>query len=178
MDNFDKKRSDLLDRLADHVLTHGLAASSLRPLAKAAETSDRMLLYYFEDKDAIIGAVLQQIAARMVTMMGAQAAPEPLPYDALMARILATLEDDRFWPYMRVWLEAASRAANGDVTLRTIGEAVGRGFLAWGRAQLLSDNPDRDAARLLVTIEGTVFLRAIGMADVCAAAVSDRLKMK
>jgi len=34
----------LIDWLADHVLAHGLSASSLRPLAKAAGTSGRMLL--------------------------------------------------------------------------------------------------------------------------------------
>jgi AcrR family transcriptional regulator len=50
----DDRLSLLLDRLADYVLAHGLTASSLRPLARAAGTSDRMLLYYFADKDAVM----------------------------------------------------------------------------------------------------------------------------
>lgn len=167
------KRAQILDRLSDHVLTHGLNASSLRPLAKAAGTSDRMLLYYFADKGELIAAVLQHIATRMVSLMETHAAPEPLPYDALLARIMATLRDPRFWPYMRVWLDVASRAANGDALLSRIGEMVGRGFLHWGKAQLASAHPDRDAARLLVMVEGSVFLRAINLGDVSDAASRD-----
>ena len=46
------KRAALIDKLADHVLADGLLHASLRPLAKAVGTSDRMLLYYFKDKDS------------------------------------------------------------------------------------------------------------------------------
>jgi hypothetical protein len=72
---------------------------------------------------------------------------------------------------MRVFLEVASGSANGDASLARIGESIGRGFLDWGKAQLKSDTPDIDAARLMVTLEGTVFLRAIGMGDVCRTAL-------
>lgn len=165
------KRALILDKLADHVLAHGLSASSLRPLAKAAGTSDRMLLYYFTDKSELVATVLQHIAHRMVTLMEGAAAPELLPYDALLARLSVALSDPGFAPYMRVFLEVASGAANGDPTLAQIGESIGRGFLDWGKAQLKSDTPDIDAARLMVTLEGTVFLRAIGMGDVCQLAL-------
>ncbi len=167
----DEKRALILDKLADHVLAHGLSASSLRPLAKAAGTSDRMLLYYFTDKGALIAEVLQHIAARMVIAMEGAAAPQPLPLDVLLTRLSASLSDPGFAPYMRVFLEVASGAANGDATLARIGETIGRGFLDWGKAQLKSDTPDIDAARLMVTLEGTVFLRAIGMGDVCRTAL-------
>ena len=170
----DDKRALILDKLADHVLAHGLSASSLRPLAKAAGTSDRMLLYYFADKGELITAVLQHIAGRMVTLMEGVAAPEPLHYDALLTRLSAALSDPGFAPYMRVFLEVASGSANGDATLAQIGETIGRGFLDWGRAQLKSDTPDVDAARLMVTLEGTVFLRAIGMGDVCERALGPK----
>jgi AcrR family transcriptional regulator len=39
----DDKRDALLDSMADFVLTHGLSAASLRPLAKAAGLSDRII---------------------------------------------------------------------------------------------------------------------------------------
>ena len=60
----DERRSVIVDRLADHVLAHGLVSASLRPLAKAAGTSDRMLLYYFADKSELLAATLQRIAER------------------------------------------------------------------------------------------------------------------
>jgi AcrR family transcriptional regulator len=167
------KRAALLERLADHILAHGLSASSLRPLAKAAGTSDRMLLYYFPDKDALISAVLEVIAARLVGLLDARRATGLLPFDELKRQLLSIVFADDLWPYMRLWLEMASLAALGDPVFRAVGEQLGRGFLAWGAAQLDSaDEATREveAAQLLVAIEGNLLLRSVGLADVAARA--------
>ena len=168
MSRTEQRKSAILDRLADHVLAHGLVASSLRPLAKAAGTSDRMLLYYFADKAEIISATLARIAERMTTALAAHTTPEPLPLDALTAHLAGIVGRDEFWPYMCVWLELASRAGRGDPLYVPVAAAIGHGFLAWGAAQL--DAPDeesraRDAAKLLVRIEGMVLVSAIGLRD-------------
>ena len=47
-------RETLLPLLAAYVLENGLADVSLRPLAKAAGTSDRMLLYHFGSKEELV----------------------------------------------------------------------------------------------------------------------------
>jgi AcrR family transcriptional regulator len=171
----DERRSAIVDRLADHVLAHGMVAASLRPMAKAAGTSDRMLLYYFTDKSELLAATLQRIAERMTDAMADQAAPEPLPLDALQKRLAGFLFDDRFWPYMCVWIELAGRSARGDSLFTPIASAIGQGFLAWGEAQLASDSDDaraRDAAKLLVAIEGMVLVRAIGLGDTVERSLS------
>ena len=170
----DDRRAAIIERLADHVLAHGLTASSLRPLAKAAATSDRMLLYSFKDKNEIVAATLECISARMVVLMRPRTASTPQPFAALRTQLAAIVRDPVFWPYMRVWLETASRAAHGDPLYHSVGESIGRGFLAWGAAQL--DSPDevarvRDAAQLLVMTEGLVLLTALGLDDVCEAAL-------
>jgi AcrR family transcriptional regulator len=168
MTKTEERRAAIVDRLADHVLAHGLVTANLRPLAKAAGTSDRMLLYYFSDKAEIIGATLQRISERMVVLLSARTAPQPLPLGELVAHLSSVVLDDLFWPYMCVWLELASRAGRGDPLYGPIAVQIGSGFLAWGEAQLAS--PDvttrtRDAARLLVTIEGMVLVKAIGMGE-------------
>jgi AcrR family transcriptional regulator len=165
----ENRRAAILGHLSDHVLAHGLIASSLRPLAKAAQTSDRMLLYYFADKAEIIAATLDVVAARMVVNMDAIAASKPLPLDQLTRHLTGALITENFWPYMRVWLEIASRAAGGDLFYRRVGAQIGRGFLNWGAAQIKADTEQArsaDAARLLVMIEGAVLLHAIGLEDV------------
>jgi AcrR family transcriptional regulator len=165
----DTRRAEVLRRLTDYVLAEGLSAASLRPLAKAAGTSDRMLLYYFKDKTAIIAAVLQQISERLVGMLGARMAAEPLPLDVLRRNIANTIFVDEFWPYMRIWLEVASCAAMGDPFYRTVGGQIGRGFFEWGKIQLASEDEtqrDSDAARLLVSIEGMLFLKSLGLDDI------------
>lgn len=169
----DDKRAQMAERLADHVLKVGLGAASLRSLAAAAGTSDRMLLYYFADKDELIAATLAVVAARLTTMLdAAQSAPAPL--EVVTQRLALQIADPALWPYQRLFLEIASLAANGDAGLRGLGERLGRGFLAWGAAQLIAENDAaraRDAARLLVMCEGMVFLRAIGLEDVAHQAV-------
>ena len=169
-----QRRDALLSRLADHVLAQGLATATLRPLARAAGTSDRMLLYYFADKDAVIAAVVGEIAARMARVLDRRRASQPLPLDELRAPLSQVVFADDLWPYMRLWLEIASRAAHGDALFMRIGEAIGRGFLEWGATQLEAANDEtraRDAAQLMVAIEGMLVLRAIGMHDVAEFAV-------
>ncbi len=170
----DSRRAAIIEQLTEYVLAEGLSAASLRPLAKAAGTSDRMLLYYFKDKSEIITAVLQGISTQLVTMIGARAATEPLPVDELRKAFAGILFEEALWPYMRIWLEVASRAAMGDPYYRAVGEQIGRGFLEWGKLQLKSESDaqrDIDAARLLVSIEGMLFLKSIGLDDVNAKAL-------
>jgi AcrR family transcriptional regulator len=52
------KRRDLLDRVRAYVVRNGLADLSLRPLARALGTSDRMLLYYFGSKERMVTEAL------------------------------------------------------------------------------------------------------------------------
>lgn len=172
----DERREALIDKLADHVLAEGLSASSLRPLAKAAGTSDRMLLYYFKDKAEVIAAVLERIATRLVAMLDQHRAPTPLPMEVLRQALLATVFDDAFWPYMRIWLEVASLSARGDPLYRDIGAQIGRGFLAWGIVQIDAPTPEAraaDAARLMVSIEGALVLRSLGLQDITADAFGE-----
>jgi AcrR family transcriptional regulator len=177
MGKADDRRAVILDRLADHVLDHGLAASSLRTLANTAGVSDRMLLYYFTDKAEVMTATIGVVAGRLETTLAARISKSPMPLARLRPLLLGVVMADDLWPFMRLWLEIASLAARGDAFYRATGEAIGRGFLDWGAAQLdcatLQDRA-RDAARLLVDIEGALLLKSIGLSAVSAAAFSDR----
>lgn len=132
-----------------------------------------MLLYYFSDKAEIIASVLERVAARLATMLGDRAAKTQLPIDELRRELVAVLFVDELWPYMRIWIDVAARAAMGDLFYRAVGEQIGRGFLEWGKMQLQCDSEDQrevDAARLLVSIEGMLYLKSIGLNDVNARA--------
>ncbi|MEL7391485.1 MAG: TetR/AcrR family transcriptional regulator [Pseudomonadota bacterium] len=163
------KRSELIAKLADHILADGLLNASLRPLAKAVGTSDRMLLYYFSDKDDLMEAVLDHIAARITLILEQSAPPEPLPYSVFAPMLVENMKSELFWPYLRLWLEVAALSAGGDPLYRTCGEKIGRGFVAWGAQHLAVEREAErtyDAARLLVHVEGSVLLRSLGLEDV------------
>lgn len=159
------RRAEILDRLADFVLAEGLVSASLRPLAQAAGLSDRMLLYYFADKSAVLSATLETVVARLT--LGMERLPaEPRPAEALWRDLLAFSMDPEVWPYLRLWLEIAVLAARGDPFWRARGEAIGLGFLDWVVARL--DGPSVEvrrieAARLLARLDGVVVLRAVGL---------------
>ncbi len=53
-----QRRDELLARALPYLAEHGLAGLSLRPLAAALGTSDRMLVHYFGSKDNLVGLVL------------------------------------------------------------------------------------------------------------------------
>ncbi|HEY4439509.1 MAG TPA: TetR/AcrR family transcriptional regulator [Candidatus Elarobacter sp.] len=62
----DERRAELLERIVDYVMEHGLADLSLRPLADAVDSSPRVLLYYFGSKDELVAELLGVARARQL----------------------------------------------------------------------------------------------------------------
>lgn len=169
----DVRRAELVGRLADTLLADGLAAASLRSLAKASGTSDRMLLYYFPTKEALMTAALVHLAGRLETALNAAAAPSRAPSDILFVRVGHHVMDEAFWPYMRLWLEIAARSAAGEAPYRDAARAIASGFLDWITRQLEApaDRHAAEAARLFAQVEGLVVLKAAGLDAACHAAL-------
>lgn len=167
------RREQLIERLACHLLDHGLANASLRPMAAAVGTSDRMLLYYFGTREALLAAVLGQVAAQMASLLEAAVPPQPLPYPILLRRLRPALGAPALGRYMQLWLEIAARAARDEAPYSAIGATIGRSFLSWAEARLSVDDAADGrglAALLLATLDGLALLDSVGMrADADAA---------
>ncbi|MFT4084371.1 MAG: TetR/AcrR family transcriptional regulator [Nocardioides sp.] len=58
------RREELLGQVTDHVLEHGLIGLTLRPVATAIGTSDRMLIYHFGSRDELVAAVVVEASER------------------------------------------------------------------------------------------------------------------
>ena len=65
------RREELAEAATDYALEHGLIGLSLRPLAAALGTSDRMLLYHFRDKDDLVATILRTSTDRSVASIRA-----------------------------------------------------------------------------------------------------------
>ncbi|MEU1539052.1 TetR/AcrR family transcriptional regulator [Actinacidiphila glaucinigra] len=83
------KRRELLDRVRGYVVAHGLADLSLRPMAKALGTSDRMLLYYFGSKERLVSEALALDADRPILRFRKVVDAVGAPRDASGMRRLA-----------------------------------------------------------------------------------------
>lgn len=101
-----RRRAALADAATDYVLEHGLIGLSLRPLAAALGTSDRMLLYHFGSKDDLIAAVLLTSNDRSVAVLRAlPAAPDVRTAVTDLWRAATSAPLDRC---QRMYVEAAA----------------------------------------------------------------------
>ena len=167
------RREATLDAMADHLLRRGLPGASLRALAAAAGTSDRMLLYYFRDKDEILAATLGHLARRLAALLDAASPPAPRPPEALLAEVWAALRGPALAPYMTLWIELAAAAARGQEPHRRVAGGIVDGFLDWASARIAAAPgvaPEAAAARLLATVDGAALLAAVGRGEAAGAA--------
>lgn len=160
----DLRRQQILERLADYVLEHGLQSASLRPLAAAANTSDRMLLHYFADKEELLTATLTLVSQRLMAILAhAQATPQPV--QQLIPYLTVLINNPTIQPYLRLWLELAALAANHQEPFRTVARQISDSFLQWIETTLVVDHETHRApvaAFALSMIEGMVLFEAVG----------------
>lgn len=170
----ESRRQIVLERLTDHILSVGLAGTSLRPLAAAVGTSDRMLLYYFADKDELLGAALGLAAQRLLSLLDGSF-PGRHRHDILLPRLAALVVSPLIKPYMRLWLEITAAAARGQEPFLGIAGRLSDGFLDWIAASLEVDREEERpavAALLLSTLEGMILLDAIERGETVRAALA------
>ena len=170
----DLRRQELLERMADHMLIQGLQGASLRPLAAAAGTSDRMLLHYFADKDELLTATLTLVTQRLVTLLDS-ARTAPMPFQQLVPHLALMLKDAQIQPYMRLWFDLITGAAEGTEPFRTIARRILTTLVDWIASALHVDHEaDRApmAALTLAIIEGLSIFDALGDDDLRADALA------
>jgi AcrR family transcriptional regulator len=172
----DERRKAAIERMADHLLLEGLGSATLRPLAAAAGTSDRMLLYYFTDKDELLSATLHRLAERMTAQLD-EAVPSGRlrSFPVLLEEVWAALASRGLKRFMHLWLDLAAGAARGLEPHRHIAGAIADGFLAWvtNRLKVPRDTDLASSAALfLASVEGMLFLEAAGRRSISDAAAT------
>lgn len=158
-------RETLLPPLAAHVMQHGLGGASLRPLAKAAGTSDRMLIYHFGNKETLISDLLEYIASMYSAALDAAMGSERSQTRSQLAdRILEQSDQPAMQTFFVLWWEIVAGAARGLPGYKQAADQMMTRQLAWLEAQMPEDDPDPEGgARYLMTfIEGTLMLRTVG----------------
>lgn len=163
----DTQREAVIERLARHLLEHGLARTSLRQLAAAAGVSDRMLLYYFADKAEVLAAAMARVAGELSLRL-AEAIPDgaPLKPAVLVRRAAAFTTGPEMRRFMRLWVEVVAAAARGEAPFPAIVTQVMAGFRHWVDARLdLPEGADREgtAAAIIAVIDG------LALVDICSA---------
>ncbi|CAM2009294.1 TetR/AcrR family transcriptional regulator [Acanthopleuribacter pedis] len=164
MKKTEKKRRELIEKLAAYLLANGLQQSSLRRLAAAIGTSDRMLLHYFTNKEDLMNAALSALATQLEDILTNTRA-EPMPFEVLVPHLAAFVADPRIQPFTRLWLEITARASAGETTMTTVASEIMTSFYQWVSNNLRVEDPafrEPLAGLALATVEGCVLLEAVG----------------
>ncbi len=163
MEKTEIKRQLILNEIADYLLASGMTDSSLRQLAAAIGTSDRMLLHYFSDKEELMSAALNLVARRLIDMLDSTRSNQ-MPFQTLMPYLAGMIKDPRIRPYLRLWLELAAMSTASE-TYRLIARQICDSFYNWITSVLIVEKDEERApmaALAFATIEGFVLLDALG----------------
>lgn len=96
-------RERILHACTDHALAHGLP-DRLAPLAVAAGTSTRMLIYHFETRDGLLREILREARRRQVAAFTDLIRPRPgEPYPMTLARAWPAISGPEGAPYLRMF---------------------------------------------------------------------------
>ena len=168
-------RETLLPALAAHVMQNGLGSLSLRPLARSAGTSDRMLIYHFGSKERLVEALLDFLALQFTQALDtAFPAQRSVSRRACAQTVFDITGQPEFAPFFKVWWDIVAGCAAGD---RAYLDAAGRimdRLLDWVVDHLPESDPDpaEGARAVLTVIEGAQMLRAVGRGSIGQAGLS------
>ncbi len=160
MSKRDAKRAEIVGKLAAHFLEAGLGDTGVRRLAEVVGTSDRMLLYYFDTKEEILGAVLGELGGGFTDVLDAVFGAEPLrPADAV-EKIWAMVSDEAAAGQLRLWLDISSKASRGDPFFGAIVEQMAEGWIVWLSGMLAVPHAEKRPLAVLImgAIDGQVML--------------------
>ncbi len=109
-------RQRYLEAVVDCVIGRGRTDLPLVTLAEAAGTSDRMLVYYFKTRDALLTEVVQSIRTRRRRRLAQALAALPnadSPEDGLR-QVLAWVTSDDNAPHVRLYYDALVHSFNDE----------------------------------------------------------------
>lgn len=149
------RRDELTLAATDYVLNHGLVGLSLRPLAAAMGTSDRMLLYHFAGKDDLVAAVLRHANDRAVAEVRALAPARDVRVAVL--NLWRAVTTPSLLACQRVYVEAAALGLFGR---EPYASRVGEGNRLWMAAvaeHLVASGASRRRAPRATALLGAAF---------------------
>lgn len=106
------RREELLEAVVGHVMEHGLIGLTLRPLAAAVGTSDRMLIYHFGSRDELVSAVLGRCADLAIEALSALPAAPGVRRG--VNALWSAYREEPLAGYLRVYLQAAATGLLGE----------------------------------------------------------------
>lgn len=150
------RREELLDEVTDHVLEHGLIGLTLRPLAAAIGTSDRMLIYHFGNRDGLVTAVVVRAGERATARV--EAMPGAPSVRSAVNRLWEAYGEQPLDSCLDVYVQAAATGLFGSEPYLSEARASNERWAAALRDYLVrSGAPVRRVARIVTLVDSALY---------------------
>ncbi|MGK0701359.1 TetR/AcrR family transcriptional regulator [Priestia flexa] len=106
----EKRKNQIVQDISIYILENGVQTATLRNLAEAASTSDRMLMHYFRDKEELLTVALNSITDEFITILDS-ARTEQKNFVDLLPYLREMMKHPGIKPYIKLCLELAAIAA-------------------------------------------------------------------
>jgi len=150
------RRAALAEAATDYALEHGLIGLSLRPLAAAIGTSDRMLLYHFADKDDLVATVLRVSTDRSVEEIRALAPATDVP--GFVVGFWDASTSGRLERCQRLYVEAAALGLLGQEPYASVVREANDRWTSALEHRVVEAGCPRAAARRVVVLLDAAFM--------------------
>ena len=150
------QREELLERVTDHVLEHGLIGLSPRPVAAAVGTSDRMLIYHFGSRDALVSEVVARCTERAIAAVHAM--PAAPTVRSAVNRLWVAYQAEPLHSLLDVYCQAAASGLIGHEPYLTDARASNERWAAGLRDYFArSGAPTRRVQRIVTLVDSALF---------------------
>jgi len=161
MDKVAVKKQLIIKHITHHMIDSGLSDLGLRRLADVAGTSDRMLIYYFGTKDALIGQVLYSIASNFALQLDSALGEHQRSPEELIEELLAINDTPQFNLIVRLWFEIVGLAARGQEPYAQNAAAIANDWIDWIQSRLVNPQVGQ-AVAVFAELEGRLMIKMIG----------------
>jgi len=160
------KRDELVAKSLDYFLAHGVAGLSLRPLAAAAGTSARMLVYHFGSKEGLVTAVMDEVRNRVQRSFVEAVGSEDRTADKAMQAFWKWILDPRNLPLLRLLFEVQVLAVQDPKRYAHYLEGTSSSWLALIEEALPPSKDRRIIATLCAAVIDGLLLEVLSTGDV------------
>ena len=159
-----RRKQELVEAAIGYLLEHGLADLSLRPLAAAAGTSARLLIYHFGSKERLLAEVLAALQSRLRDSFSAVLAACP-PGEAPIVIFWKAATSRRNFASWRLLYELQILAAQNPRSYARYLQRNSRDWIALVRGALPPAQRTAAVATLLVAVFDGLFLELMSTGD-------------
>lgn len=160
-------KDQILEGALEAVFDDGLSSLTFGKLARRLGISDRVVVYYFPSKDALVGEVLVSIGARLQETLAPTMSSQVDDHVEFVRAVWPLLARPDVDAVFALFFEAAGLAAAGVAPYSALAPHLVTGWIDWAASQIRGTPARRraEASAAIATLDGLLLLRQLAGAD-------------